>query len=95
VEAPRRIASSTERSPGLWLSAITNLKAGVYSKKSARMNRADILSPPVRALMRDSAQRLPSSVSIAVTNRLPCRPASSVGWRSTDEAVKVSIGAVR
>jgi hypothetical protein len=59
------------------------------------MNRAAILSPPVSALILLSAHRRPSSVSMAVTRRAPCRPAKSVGCRSLVDAVKVSIGAVR
>ena len=47
----RRIASSTERRPGLWLPAMTSLNCGVYSKKSCRMKRAAIVSPPVSALI--------------------------------------------
>jgi hypothetical protein len=67
LKAP--IASSTDRSDGLWLPAVKSLKVGRYSKKSWRMNRAETVSPPVSCLMRDSAQRRPSSVSVAVTMR--------------------------
>ena len=90
----RRIASSTERRPGLWLPAMNSLNCGVYSKKSWRMKRAAIVSPPVSALILASAHRRPSSVSTAVTRRAPRRAASSVGWRSFEEATKVSIGAL-
>src|SRR5438876_1513404 len=38
------------------------------------MNRAAILSSPVRDLILDSAHRAPSSVSMAVTNRAPRNP---------------------
>jgi hypothetical protein len=51
-------------------------------KKILPHERAAILSPPVSVLIRLSAQCLPSSVSIAVTNRAPRKPASSIGWRS-------------
>ena len=76
----------------MWLPAISNLNCGVNSKKSIRINRAAILSPPVSAFILLSAQRRPSSVSTAVTNLAPWSPARSVGWRSCDDAVKVSIG---
>jgi len=59
-----------------------------------RMNRADILSPPVIDLILLSAHLRPSSVSIAVTRRAPRKPAISVGCRSVVDAVNVSIGAV-
>ena len=55
------------------------LEGGPNSKKSCRMNRAETMSPPVNCLIRDSAHRRPSSVSVAVTRRAPRRPARSVG----------------
>src|SRR5450755_29578 len=73
---------------------MTSLNSGTNSKKSHRMNRAAILSPPVRDLIFDSAQRDPSSVSIAVTNRAPRKPAKSVGCCSFVLAVKDEAGAV-
>ena len=56
----RRIASSTLRIAGLWLPATISLNCGTNSKKSCRMNRAVILSPPVRVLSLLSAQRRPA-----------------------------------
>ncbi len=47
----RRIASSRLVSRGLWLPQMNSLKPGTKSKKSCRMNRAVILSPPVSALI--------------------------------------------
>jgi hypothetical protein len=91
----RRAASFTERKLGLWLPLIISLSWGTKLKRPCRMKRALTRSPPVSILMRLSAQRLPSSVSFAVTKRAPRRSASSVGWRSTCAAAKVSIGAVR
>lgn len=63
-------------------------------KKSWRMKRAEILSPPVMALTLDSFRRRPCSVSMAVTKRAPRSPAKSVGWRSPRVSTKVSIEAV-
>lgn len=88
------MASSTERRLGLWFPAITNLNSGINSKKSHRMNRAAILSPPVKDLIFDSAHRTPSSVSMAVTNRAPRKPAKSVGCCSVELAVNEDAGAV-
>ena len=48
----RRMASSTDRSDGLWLPAMISLNAGRYSKKSCRMKRAATVSPPVSCLIR-------------------------------------------
>ena len=59
-----------------------------------RMKRAEILSPPVRFLSFDSAQRFPCSVSMAATKRAPRSPAISVGCRSVRVSMKVSIGAL-
>ena len=78
---------------GLWLPATSSLNCGVNSKKSCRMKRAVMRSPPVSALSLLSAQRLPCSVSIEVTIRAPRRPAMSVGWRSPVVAMNMSIGA--
>ena len=64
------------------------------SKKSHRMNRAAILSPPVNDLTFDSAHLAPSSVSIAVTNLAPRKLAKSVGCCSIVLAVKDDAGAV-
>jgi hypothetical protein len=58
------------------------------------MNRAKIRSPPVRALIRDSAHAWPCSVSEAVTILAPRSLARSVGCLSPLLAVKVSIAAV-
>ncbi len=53
------------------------------------------VSPPVNALIWLSAHLPFSSVSMAVTKRAPCNPASSAGCRSVREAMKTSTGAVR
>jgi hypothetical protein len=57
---------------------MNSLNCGVYSKKSCRMNRADILSPPVKALIFASAHRRPCSTSEQITSRAPHEP-SKVG----------------
>ena len=75
----RRIASSTVRKPGLWLPAMMNLCVGWKSKKSPRMNRPLIGSPPVRVLSLHSSHRLPFCVSWATTSRAPRSLAISVG----------------
>jgi hypothetical protein len=90
----RFIASSMLRMAGLWLPATKSLNCGENSKKSCRMKRAEILSPPVRLLTLDSAQRRPCSVSMEETKRAPRRPAMSVGCRSLRVSMKVSIGAL-
>jgi hypothetical protein len=53
------------------------------------------IDPDLVQLIRLSAQRRPSSVSMAVTSRAPRKPARSVGCLSPLLAVNVSIGAVR
>ena len=58
------------------------MNCGTYSKKSFRINRAVIGSPPVSDLIRDSAHLRPRSVSDAITKRAPLSIANSVGWRS-------------
>ena len=87
------MASSTLRIDGLWLPTTSSLNCGMNSKKSWRMKRAVILSPPVSALSLLSAQRLPCSVSIEVTILAPRKPAMSVGWRSPVVAMNMSMGA--
>lgn len=49
---------------------------------------------PVKDLIFDSAHRTPSSVSMAVTNRAPRKPARSVGCCSVELAVNDDGGAV-
>src|SRR5262249_26730877 len=69
------MASSTDLRPGLWLPAMSSLNCGINSKKSCRMKRADILSPPVNALILLRPHGGPSSVSTALTSRAPRRRA--------------------
>lgn len=70
---------------------MTNLNSGRNSKKSQRMNRAAILSPPVIDLIFASAHLTPSSVSVAVTNLAPCKPAKSVGCCSVALAMNAEL----
>ena len=52
--------------------------AGVKAKKSCRMKRAGMASPPLIAL-RVSDRNVPPVTSGAVANRFPSRPAMPVG----------------
>ena len=71
-----------------------DLMKTVMDSLECRMKRAEILSPPVRFLSLDSAQRFPCSVSMAATKRAPRSPAISVGCRSVRVSMNVSIGAL-
>ena len=77
-----------------WLPVMNSLKVGVKSKKSCRMKRAVILSPPVTALSLASSQRRPFLVSVATTKRAPRSLARSVGCRSLFEAMNVLMSAM-
>ena len=72
---------------------MNSLNVGTKSKKSWRMKRAVILSPPVSALILVSSQRRPFWVSCATTSRAPRSLARSVGWCSALLAMKVDMSA--
>jgi integrase len=67
----RRIALSTEDRLGCVLPKIISVSCGLKSKKSCRIRRVDIVSPPVRSLITASFHRLPAGISEEVTKRAP------------------------
>lgn len=55
------------------------------------MNQADILSPPVRALISDSAQRRPSSVLVAAASRAGLLSVGCVEIIDTPRVVQIRL----
>ena len=86
------MAASVPRISGLWLVESHSLCVGAKSNHSAFMNRAVMVSWPVRSFILDSARRRPSSVSEAETNRAPLRRATSLGTPSARLARSISVG---
>lgn len=90
-----RLSPDEDVMVGRWLPIMHSVNCGAYSKKSCRMKRAAMGSPPVSCLSLASLHFLPFSVSVAVTRRAPRSIANSVGCRSPYASVNVSMGAVR
>ena len=75
----RQIPASLPRMMGRWFVDRMSLCDGRNVKKSCRMKRAVMGSPPVRLLTVDSASCRPASVSDANASRRPISIARSVG----------------